>query len=244
LSRDRADRKWQSSSIALRRSLPFAANSILSVAYSRFDILVVATLTTTTQLAAYTPASRLQDALYIIPTALSSIALPYLSRVIAGPGGVQRARFVIRQLWRTGLVLTVPAATLLLIGMPLVISMLLGPEYEPSVPAARILSLSMFISVIGVPILALLVAADRGPDTTKAFVAAFATSLALHLALDWWLGSLGAAIASLSRDVANLAVAAYLARDLLRVSRGDESAMPVAGTERAESVASSPKSGP
>jgi O-antigen/teichoic acid export membrane protein len=220
LSGDSADRHWDPRDIRLRRSLPFAANSILSVAYNRLDLVVVATLTTTAQFAAYTPASRLQDALYLIPTVLSATALPYLSRTFAEPRGIEASRVVVRQLWWTGLVLTVPAAGVLVVGMPALIRVLLGPEYDASVSAARILSLSMVVAVVGGPVLALLIAAGRGPATTRAFVAAFGTSMALHLSLDWWLGSVGAAIASLSRDVVNLAVAAYLARDLLRAIHG------------------------
>lgn len=213
---DVVDPTWDTSSVGLRRSLPFAANTVLAVAYNRLDLILVATLTTTAQLAAYTPASRLQDALYLLPAALAAVALPFLSRALAGPGGVAASRAMIHRLWRTGLVLALPAAAILIVGMPTVIDVLLGSEYAGSVPAARILTLSMILAVIGGPILALLMAAGRGPATTKAFVAAFGASLALNLALDWWLGSVGAAIASVSRDMVNVAVAAYCARDLLR----------------------------
>jgi O-antigen/teichoic acid export membrane protein len=213
------DRMWDSGEVGLRRSLPFAANTVLAVAYNRLDLVVVATLTTTAQLAAYTPASRLQDALYLLPAALAAVALPYLSQALAGQGGVAASRAVVHRLWRTGLLLAVPAAAILIVGMPTVIGVLLGSEYAGSVPAARILTVSMILAVIGGPILALLIAAGRGPATTKAFVAAFVASLVLNLSLDWWLGSVGAAIASVSRDVVNVAVAAYCARDLLRVGR-------------------------
>ena len=215
---DVVDRQWDPRDVSLRRSLPFAANSVLGVAYNRLDIVLVATLTTAAQLAAYSPASRLQDALYLLPTALSAIALPYLSRTLAGPSGIGVSGVVIRRLWTTGLLLTVPAAAVLIVAMPTVIRVLLGSEYGGSVDAARILSLSMVVAVVGGPVLALLIAAGRGPATTKAFAAAFGASLGLNLALDWWLGSVGAAIASVSRDVVNLAVAAYCARDLLIAS--------------------------
>jgi O-antigen/teichoic acid export membrane protein len=231
MSGDAVDRQWNPLDVSLRKSLPFAANSVLTVAYNRLDIVVVATLTTTAQFAAYTPASRLQDALYLLPTALAAIALPYLSRTFLEPGGVDASRVVVRRLWKTGLVLAIPAAGILIIGMPAVIGLLLGPEYEASVPAARILSLSMIAAVVGAPILALLIAAGRGPATTRAFVAAFATSLLLHFSLDWWLGAVGAAIASVSRDIVNVAVAAYCARDLIWADRAGPAQPPVAGPE-------------
>lgn len=239
-SGDGTERAFDRSSIGLRQSLPFAANSVLSVAYNRLDIVVVATLTTTAQLAAYTPASRLQDALYFLPTALAAIALPYLSRSFAAPDGVAASRVVIRQLWRIGLLLAIPATGVLIVGMPSAIRLLLGPGYEPSVVPARILSLSMIIAVIGGPMLALLIAAGRGPATTKAFVAAFGASLALHFSLDWWLGATGAAIASVTRDLVNVAVAAYFARDLLQAgpSGGSRVAARVGPTD---SVSASPE---
>ncbi len=226
ISDDAAGRHWDRTEISLRRSLPFAANSVLAIAYNRLDIVLVAILTTTAQFAAYTPASRLQDALYLLPTALAAIALPFLSRTIAGSGGMEASRAVLRRLWRTGLALALPAAALLIFAMPAVIRGLLGAEYEASVPAARILTLSIVAAVVGGPILALLIAAGRGLATTKAFAAAFGASIVLHLSLDWWLGAVGAAIASVSRDVVNLAVAAYLARDLLRAGEGDSELVP------------------
>jgi O-antigen/teichoic acid export membrane protein len=239
-SGDATERPFDRRAIGLRQSLPFAANSILSVAYNRLDVVVVATLTTTAQLAAYTPASRLQDALYFLPTALAAIALPYLSRSFAAPDGVAASRMVIQQLWRIGLLLAVPATGVLIVGMPPAIRLLLGPGYEPSVFPARILSLSMIIAVIGGPMLALLIAAGRGPATTKAFVAAFGASLALHFSLDWWLGATGAAIASVTRDLVNVAVAAYFARDLLRASRSGGAPL-VAGVDPTDSATPSPE---
>jgi lipopolysaccharide exporter len=227
---------WDPREVSLRRSFPYAANSVLAVAYNRLDIVLVATLTTTAQLAAYSPASRLQDALYLIPTALASIALPYLSRTLAGPGGVEASRALVRQLWKIGLLLTVPAAAILILWMPAVIGMLLGSDYEGSVPAARILSLSMIAAVVGGPILGLLIAAGRGGATTKAFAAAFGASVVLNLTLDWWLGSIGAAIASVGRDVMNLMVAAYYARDLLGAVRPRPGPIGVAGNDGDQSV--------
>ena len=167
MSGEVVDENWNPGEVSLRRSLPFAANTVLAVAYNRLDIVIVATLTTTAQLAAYSPASRLQDALYLLPTALAAIALPYLSRTMAGTGGKEASRVVVYRLWRIGLLISIPAASLLILAMPAVISMLLGPAYAASVPAARILSLSMVVAVVGGPILALLIAAGRGPPRRR-----------------------------------------------------------------------------
>lgn len=207
---------WDRSTLSLRHALPFAANTMLGIAYNRLDVVLVAILTTTNELAAYAPASRLQDALYILPTALSAVALPYLSRLLGPSSGLRASRKFVTNLWKAGLGVAIPVAAILVWSMPQVIETVLGPAYLSAVTPARILTLSIVVASVGAPVLALLIAAGRGADTTKAFAAAFAVSVSLHLALDWWLGALGAAIASLTRDVANLAVATWLARDLLR----------------------------
>jgi O-antigen/teichoic acid export membrane protein len=213
------DMAWDPAAIRLRKSLPFAANSLLSIAYNRLDIVLVATLTTASQVAAYAPATRLQDAMYLLPSALSVVALPYLSRIVSSDNGLVYARLLLRRLWAMGLALATPITLVLIIYMPTVIRVVLGPDYEPATDAARITSLSVLLAVIGAPILSLLIAVGRGSATTRAFLAAFVASVGLHLLLDPRFGSVGAAVASLTRDVANVAVAAWLARDLLRDRR-------------------------
>jgi O-antigen/teichoic acid export membrane protein len=207
---------WDPRAIRLRKSLPFAANSLLSIAYNRLDIVLVATLTTASQVAAYAPASRLQDAMYLLPSALSVVALPYLSRIVSSANGSADALLLLRRLWLLGVALAAPLTLVLVIAMPVVIRLLLGPAYEASTDAARITSLSVLMAVIGAPILSLLIAVGRGSATTRAFLAAFLVSATLHVILDPPFGAVGAAVASLTRDVANVAVAAWLARDLLR----------------------------
>jgi|GEM_PF-3070819 len=208
------DPGWDASSIRLRLALPFATNTILSIAYSRLDIVLVAVLTTEAQVAAYAPASRLQDAGYLIPTAVAVVALPQLSRMLAQRELEAAAAFV-RMLWRYALVVAIPVTVLLIWGMPWIIPTLLSARYASAVPAAQILVPSMVIASIGSAILALLIAAGRGWATTRAFIVAFVVSGFLHVLLDPRFGAVGAAVASLMRDVANVTTAAWLARDLL-----------------------------
>ena len=209
---------WDPRTVGFRAALPYAANTVLSIAYSRLDIILVAVLTSAAQLAAYVPASRLQDASYLLPTAVSAVAIPQLSRVLSAGDRVAGARLV-RRLWGYALLIAIPAAGLLIWWMPWVVTTLLGAEYADAVPAARILVLSVIVASVGSATLALLVAAGRGWATTRAFLVAFVCSVALHVLLDPRFGAVGAAVASLTRDVANLATAAWLARDLLSTER-------------------------
>ena len=93
---------WDPHTIGLRAAFPFAANTVLSIAYNRLDIILVAVLTTAAQLAAYAPASRLQDAVYLLPTALAVVALPQTSRMVAKDEWLASAALV-RLLWRYAL---------------------------------------------------------------------------------------------------------------------------------------------
>jgi O-antigen/teichoic acid export membrane protein len=207
---------WDPSRIALRRALPYASNSVLNVAYNRLDVVIVAALTSAGQFAAYAPASRIQDALYLLPGSLAVVAVPMMARLAAGRDAAGHMAALLRKLWIGGAALAIPGSVILFVLMPQVISLLLGSSYAESTTPTRILMWSMIIATIGAPLLAVLIALDRGVDTTRAYAAAFMVSLVLHCSLDWWLGAIGAAIASLARDVANLLVAAYYTRRALR----------------------------
>jgi O-antigen/teichoic acid export membrane protein len=237
----RTDR-WDPSAITLRRALPYASNSVLIVAYNRLDVVLVAALTSAGQFAAYAPASRMQDALYLLPGSLSAVAVPILSRYAAGQDAARNMAALLRKLWIVGVALAVPASLLIFVLMPQIISVLLGAGYEDSTTPARILMWSMLVSMVGAPLLAVLIALDRGVDTTRAFFAAFVVSAVLHCSLDWWLGALGGAIASLARDGANALVAAiYARRAFKRLEMGAPSApsagpSPVSGGSDGEPV--------
>jgi len=202
------DPEWDERRVRLRTALPYAANSLLSIAYNRLDILLVAVLVPAAQLAAYAPASRIQDALYFLPSAIAAVALPYLSRQASGPDAARWR--TMRRLWLLGLLISVPSAIVLTFFMPAVLDLVLGPMYGTAASPSRILVWSMPLSVIGATLLAYLISRGRGIQTTTAFAAAGVVSLTLHLILDPRFGATGAAAASLARDAANLAVAGLL----------------------------------
>ncbi len=218
--------EWDPSGITLRRALPYASNSVLNVAYNRLDVVIVAALTSASQFAAYAPASRIQDALYLLPGSLSAVAVPTLSRYAVGHDVARSMSGLVRKLWIVGVALALPASLVLFVVMPQAISLLLGSAYADSATPTRILMWSMLLAVLGAPLLGVLIALDRGVDTTRAFAAAFIVSIVLHCTLDWWLGAIGAAIASLSRDAANIVVAAYYTRRALKRLRAGGAGMP------------------
>jgi O-antigen/teichoic acid export membrane protein len=193
----------------LRRALPYAANGILAVLYNRFDVVILAGLSSVSQLAFYAPASRIQDALYLLPNALGTVAFPLVAAERLGARGSGRlmTRFSL-----LGLALAIPATAACFVLMPAIIRVVLGPGYAGAVTPTRILIWFLPISAVSSPMLAALAGSNRASDTTRIFAVTAGVALAMHLALDHWLGAVGGAIASLSREPATLGIAWMLAR--------------------------------
>ena len=209
----------RSDRLTLRESLPFAANTLLSTIYNRLDVIIVPALAGGVQLALYAPASRIQDVLYLIPTALGAAALPLLSRVAESRADVDR---ITRQLLTLGLWIVLPVTTVAFVFSRWILITVLGGDYAGATTATRILVWFLPLAVIQAPLFAALISVGRAADTTRIVVATFAVALVTHIALDPTWGATGGAIASLSRDVvaAPLAVLAARRAGLLRGGGG------------------------
>ena len=202
------DRLADRSRLTLRASAPFAANSLMSTVYNRLDIVLVAALTPAFQAGLYAPASRIQDALLLLPASLGVVALPIVARNWGeSPSTVRRQ---IRQLMVVGCLITVPVALVVAVFAPTILRVVLGEDYVGAAGLVRILVWSVVLTALAAPLLAGLAGIGHAPDTTKVFAAAFATAVIAHLSLDWWWGATGAAVATLSRDPVALVVALYL----------------------------------
>lgn len=198
--------------LTLRNAFPFAANSLLSIAYNRFDVLILAALATAAQVSLYAPATRLQDALYLFSGAAAGVALPLTARVWDSARGREEVRQLLRRLILLGLAVAMPLATLIFVYAPAIIRIALGDEYVGAVTTVRILIWFLPFAAVGAPILGALAGCGRAVDATKVFATAFGAALLMHLSLDWWWGATGAAVASLARDPAAVALAIIYAR--------------------------------
>jgi O-antigen/teichoic acid export membrane protein len=196
----------------LRSALPFAANGLLSVAYNRFDVVILAALASTLQVSRYAPATRLQDALYLFSATAAAVALPLTARVWDRADGRNEVRRLLRRLTLLGLGIAVPLATIIFAYAEPIIRLVLGSDYVGAVTSTRILIWFLPFSAVSAPLLAGLGGCGRAVDGTKVYGVAFAIALVLHLSLDWWMGASGAAIASFVREPAALLVAVLYAR--------------------------------
>jgi O-antigen/teichoic acid export membrane protein len=200
------------STIGFRVAFPFAANSVLNLAYNRFDIIVLAALSTPQQLGLYAPASRIQDALYLVPVVISTIGLPLVARMWQSGRGAEATRALLRTMMVLGVVLSLPATILVFVYAEDLISLVLGQDYVGASTATRILIWFLPFAALTSPLIVALAGADRASDTTRIFLAAFLVAMTMHASLDWWWGATGAAVASLSREPAALLVALFYAR--------------------------------
>ena len=203
--------------LRLTSALPFAANSTLSLSYNRLDVVILAALASLGQVGYYAPASRMQDALYLIPGAISLVGFPMIARLFAqGSGDRSRslgdARRVIRRLWALGLGLSIPTALAVYLLAPWLVRYGLGASYVGSVPSIRILIWFLPLAAIHSPLLAGLQAIGRAGDTTVVFGLIFLAALTMHIALDPRFGAIGASLASLLRDVVALPLSIFFAQ--------------------------------
>lgn len=204
--------------ITLRDSLPFAANAVMSMVYNRFDVVLVGVLTSVEVAGLYGAASRSQDALYLIPAALGAVALPMLSRAVA-MSGAQAAQPIIRYLWKMGLIVAVPVTAVVILAAAEIVPLLLGDAYRGSVAPLRVLVLFLPLAVIQAPILAGLAAIGEGRMTTLVIGVTLISAVILQLTLVPLFGAVGAAMASLGRDVVATPLALVLGRRYQLVGR-------------------------
>jgi O-antigen/teichoic acid export membrane protein len=209
---DLAGTSAPSSKVTLRKALPFAANSVLNLAYNRFDVVILAALSSPFQLALYAPASRLQDALYLIPGTIAAIGLPLVARGWEGGAGLKATRTLLTRLMALGMALSLPTAIFVFVYAEDVLTLVLGDEYGGAARATRILIWSLPFACLTATLIVALAGTDRAMDTTRVFVVAFGVALTLHLSLDWWWGATGAAVASFAREPAALLTAVIYAR--------------------------------
>ncbi|MBP6700180.1 MAG: lipopolysaccharide biosynthesis protein, partial [Halioglobus sp.] len=131
------------------------------IAQNHADRLIIGSLLGATNLGTYTIAAKVnQAASTILLDSLSRVGLPTLSRA---RHNTERLRHVYYQSQRIGAAVTLPVFVLLLLTAPLVVRLLLGQQWQASVPILQVLCVASCASSLGVFNGPLLLAAGR-PD--------------------------------------------------------------------------------
>jgi len=185
--------------VSLRAALPWAANSFITVSFNRYDVLLLAILSSVSQVAFYAPATRLQDALSVFPATLGLVALPALAALWRNKDTAQMRR-TIATLTIVGVCMATIIAALTTLLAPELIRIGLGAGYEQAVLPLRILVWFLPLSAAVTPMLMAITASGGAADVTKVLVVVLACAILLHVVLDPHWGAVGASWASLGRE--------------------------------------------
>jgi O-antigen/teichoic acid export membrane protein len=183
---------------------------ILSVAFTRVDLLLVSGVLGATAAGYFGASGRMVDALQIVPTVANGTLLPRFSALRNDPaafGAQLRRAFVVL------LALSVIAAAFCAIFAAPLLSRLLGGSYEKAAPVLRPLAWScipMFLNMLGFSALYAL-------HDHRTLIAGIGVALALELGLDvLWLPRYGVVAAGWSRLVAEVVNTIIIAAGLAR----------------------------
>lgn len=187
-----------------RRSWPFAANGFFTIVYNRADILLVVALAGSVQAGLYAPASRVQDALMMVPSVAAAGLIQIIARTSTQADSIE-SNSVFRLSVFISLGVTIPLVAIAVVCLPWFIPAFLGDEYTGAITPSRILALSVPMAALEAPLLSLLIAKGFARLSTLTYATALLASLVGHLILTPKLGATGAATASLLREPLALA---------------------------------------
>jgi O-antigen/teichoic acid export membrane protein len=199
---------WKTSRPVLARSWPLVANVLLGLTIYNSDLFFLRFLHDTQTVGWYAAAYQLISFLINIASAYSLSLLPALARLASDRG--QRDAMHATSTAQTFAV-SLPIAVGGCILGPAIIASVFGPEYAPSGPALAILILSIpFTMSKEIDLISLLVS-GREQTIMRMTAAAVAVNLTLNLVLIPRYGIPGAAIATVSTEVARAGFARWCA---------------------------------
>jgi O-antigen/teichoic acid export membrane protein len=190
----------------LRAGLPFLAAQGLGVFVVRVDVVMLGRLASEAAVGWYGAASRTVEALYVIPTMLTSATFPVLSRLWGEGAGPFQA--TLRKTLQVVLVISIPvAATLFVLAQDIVSFLFTLGAFAPAVPILRIQALTVPLVFVDYLLVCGLMAVGR----ERIWLAIVVAACFLDPALDWVLiraadaaysnGGIGAALATLLTEI-------------------------------------------
>jgi O-antigen/teichoic acid export membrane protein len=176
----------------------------------RLDQWLLGSMAGSRELGLYSVAVAWSEALFYLPEALGIVMRPDLVRATRA-GAVSRGATA----FRIAIMVTLPVVLLLVVAAPILCVTVFGDPFKGSIDDLRVLALGAF-GMVGLKLLGNALTAQRKPMLANAALAvAFATTIALDIALIPGHGGLGAAIAStIAYTAGGAAVAVIFTRTL------------------------------
>jgi O-antigen/teichoic acid export membrane protein len=185
-------RAWGS---LLRLVLPYAAASAVGAVYVSLVMVLTSLVASQEETGYFGAAFRVFSVLSAVPGLLVTSAFPVLAR--AARDDRERLRYALQRLCDAALVLGAGVAVLTVVGAPVAIDLVAGPEFEPSVSVLRIQAGALFSSYFAVIWSFALLSLGAFRSLLVANVVALIVAGALTLALAPEYGADGSAVATL-----------------------------------------------
>ncbi|MFQ5789327.1 MAG: oligosaccharide flippase family protein [Acidobacteriota bacterium] len=198
----------------LRQTAPLALTSIITLAYLRLDVLLLAWLRGAEAAGLFAASFRLFEALFLFSGAIVSGAFPLIAARVGQRGLEGLSAFVVRLLLWTAFPATVGFTVL---AEP-IIGLLYGPGYALSAGPLRVLAAGIVAVYINALTSHLLVATGRGRALVTVMAVRLTVALGLDLALIPALGPVGAAAAVVAAEWSLTVVSLACTRQILRPS--------------------------
>jgi O-antigen/teichoic acid export membrane protein len=207
----------------VRRALPYAYNGFFTMVYNRMDVVLVSIFAGSYQSGLYAPASRIQDALMLMPTTASAAVVPLAARRF----GLAQEKASFR---RTGVFalalsvgLTLPPLIVTFFAAESLVPLALGPEFADSASSVQVILWSLVFIAIAQPVFSLMVAAGEVRRLNVAYGTGLVVALLGHALLDPPFGSVGGACVAVVRDAAVCGVGAWVALNWYRSNDQEKS---------------------
>lgn len=200
------------------RALPYALNSFFTMVYNRMDVVLVTFFAGGFQAGIYAPASRIQDALTLMPVAASAAVMPLASARYGSRDNSVPVRRIGLAALVLSLGLTVPAIGAAFVFADPVIPAMLGSGYEGSIGTARVIIWSVAFIALAQPWFALVVAAGGARQLNLAYGIGLVVAIVGHAVFDPQFGAVGAAWVAVIRDAIVCTVGIVISLRLLRTS--------------------------
>jgi O-antigen/teichoic acid export membrane protein len=196
--RPRYDRAlWGS---VLREVLPFALAAAVGLVYFRLAIILMSYLSDADETGIYSAAQRIVETVTVIPWLVVSAGFPILAR--AARDDAQRLRYALQRLFDVALLLGGGVVVVGISGAPFAVAVVAGSDFDASVGVLQILICCMLMTFLVATWSSALLSLSEYRKILYANVIALATTAILSVALIGPMGATGAAIATVSAEVA------------------------------------------
>ena len=196
----------------LRSSLPVAGTSIISMLYTRLDVLILSVFFDVAIIGYYGIAFRITEPFQLVTAALTASMYSHLSATLAI--GRQDTRRIVRRYGVGTVAYGLTSCVLLVVFAPIIIRWQL-PSYIPAIPILYLLAIAVVFRTLNASLTSVIYAYGRFVWIT----AAATWNLFLIGVLLWvlvpQLGVLGAPLALLIGEVANTLIQTLMVRRLL-----------------------------